>query len=432
MRLVGQELTGIVALSGAALLGGLVLGHEAAFVLAAVAYITWHALNIVRLVWWLRRGRFRAPLSWGLWEGIFDSLQAVQLRNRRRKRALLELLRQLRELAASIPDGIVLLDKRARIRWFNGAAERLLGLRWPRDSLAAMVDLVDQPVLGDQLTIGGDPRPVEMLSPINGAVMLRVEISEIRGTDQRLLVARDITKTYNVERSRREFAANVSHELRTPLTVFRGYLEVLEDFAAENSELERPIQLLAQQSDRMNELVEDLLDLSRLDYTDRPTTEQPVCVSDLLNAIIDEARGLEAAHGREIEVDLDPALWLTGDESALRAAFTNLIVNAFKHTPKGTRVRVGWASVDEGCAMRVSDEGVGIAAYHLPRLTERFYRVDPGRAREKGGTGLGLAIAKHVVERHGGELRIASTPGKGSVFACHFPVTAMTSAPKGV
>jgi len=429
LRRLGQEMFALGALVAAASVAGWLFGYEVWFLSAAAAvYLSWHVVNLARLKWWLIGGRFRAPVSYGLWEGIFDDLQAVQLRNRRRKRALLDLLRQLRELAANIPDGVVLLDKRTRIRWFNPAAERLLGLNWPRDSLVGMTEVVNHPVLEDHLNAGGDARPVETPSPVNGATMLSVEVSAIRGTDQRLLVARDITKTYNVERSRREFVANVSHELRTPLTVFRGYLEVLEELAEDIPELGRPVELLDQQSDRMHDLVEDLLRLSRLEFTDRPTSMEPVAVPDLIHTIVEEAKGLTEARDHDIRVDADPELWLAGDKSTLRTTFTNLIVNALKHTPAGTRITVEWAADEGGCVLRVSDDGPGIAAYHLPRLTERFYRVDPGRQRERGGTGLGLAIVKHAVERHGGSLKIASTPGKGSVFSCHFPVAATVLA----
>ncbi len=411
--------------SGAAM----VFGNELLFfAIAGAVYVTWHMVNIVRLRFWLDRGRFRTPLSLGLWEAIFDDLQAVQLRNRRRKRALLALVRQLRELAANIPDAVVLLDKRSQVRWFNPAAEHLLGLRWPRDSLRSLPDFLHHPILKDQLDAGGATRPVEAPSPINGAVMLLVEISAIGGTEQRLLVARDITKIYNLERSRREFVANVSHELRTPITVFRGYLEVLEDLVKGNPKLERPVTLLDEQSNRMHDLVEDLLGLSRLEFIDLPPAVEPVQVSQLLQTITDETQGLKEARDHQIEIDADPDLWLAADESILRATFSNLIVNALKHTPAGTQVRVKWGREDGDCVMRVSDNGPGIAAYHLPRLTERFYRVDSGRNREKGRTGLGLAIAKHAVERHGGALKIASTPGKGSDFTCQFPDSAVVSS----
>jgi len=429
LRRLGQEVLALGVLVAAALVAGWVLGHEVWFIsVAAATYLTWHAVNLARLKWWLIGGRFRAPVSYGLWEGIFDDLQAVQLRNRRRKRALLDMLRQLRELAANMPDGVVLLDKRTRIRWFNPAAERLLGLNWPRDSLVGMTEVVNHPVLEDHLNAGGDARPVETPSPVNGAIMLSVEVSAIRGTDQRLLAARDITKTYNVERSRREFVANVSHELRTPLTVFRGYLEVLEDLAIDFPDLGRPVELLDQQSDRMNDLVEDLLRLSRLEFTDRPPSMEPVAVPELLDAIVDEAKGLSESRGHEFEIDVEPDLWLSGDKSTLRTTFTNLIVNAVKHTPAGTRITIEWARQENGCVLRVRDDGPGIAAYHLPRLTERFYRVDPGRQRARGGTGLGLAIVKHAIERHGGELKIASEPGKGSEFTCHFPEVLVVAA----
>ncbi len=267
-----------------------------------------------------------------------------------------------------------------------------------------------------------------MPSPVNGAIILRMELSELTGTGQQLLIARDITRTHNLERLRKDFVANVSHELRTPLTVFRGYLETLANETGRHPHLSAPVAHLDQQAMRMQNLVEDLLDLSRVEFTERASHTTAVAVPDMIDAIVEQARRLEAFGTREIVARIDRQLWLLGNDAILRMVFANLIFNAVKHTAPGTRIQAEWQREDGEAVFRVRDDGRGIAADHLSRLTERFYRVDPGRSREIGGTGLGLAIVKHGLERHGADLLIASSHGTGSTFTCRFPASRVTVA----
>ena len=400
------------------------------FAALGIVYLGWHLLNIFRLVRWLDRPRRRTPVSYGIWERIFDDLQAIGLRSRKHKRALRDLIRQLRLVVGGIADAVVLLDDRARVRWFNPAAKRLLGFRARTASRRPIMELVTHPLFVDQANASPEFGPLDIPSPANGAVILRIRVSELAGTGQRLLIAREITKTYHLERARKDFVANVSHELRTPLTVFHGYLETMADDVDQLPDLAEPIGQLIQQSTRMQELVEDLLDLTRLESTDRVTQEAPVAVPALIRSIIDEARLLDGAEKHEIVEQVDAALQLVGNAAILRTAFSNLVFNAVKHTGAGTRVVVEWAREDDGAIFRVRDDGAGIAAHHLPRLTERFYRVNSSRSRAYGGTGLGLAIVKHALERHGADLQIDSAPGHGTIFTCHFSA-AQVSGPRG-
>lgn len=405
------------------LLLGLVVGRtEILLGTGLAAYVAWHLLNLVLLQRWISHGhRFRLPVSFGIWEAIFDGLQHRQLRNRRRRRSLARHLRGFRDAGDRLPDALVLLAGDNTVLWFNAAAGRHLALRWPQDSGRDVTDLILHPALQDALSGTGADRPLEMASPANGAWMLSVQISGPFGADgRRMLVARDITSSHLVEQVRRDFVANVSHELRTPITVFRGYLDVLRD-SAENSRWDVPLALMDEQSRRMQDLVDDLLLLSRLETTRRARPLDLVAVPEMLGAILEQAHALSGTKGHELALEADPAVFLSGDRDELHSAFSNLVFNAVRHTPPGTRIAVSWQGSSDHACLTVRDFGPGIAANHLPRLTERFYRVDGGRSRQDGGTGLGLAIVKHVLERHDAELRIASDPGRGSVFSCHFP-----------
>ena len=235
-----------------------------------------------------------------------------------------------------------------------------------------------------------------------------------------MLVARDITPFYRVERIRRDFVANVSHELRTPITVFRGYIDALRD-SAKASDWARPVDLMAEQTQRMQALVDDLLLLSRLELAGRSEPTDIVPVSEMLESIVEEARALSGPNRHELILTADPTVCVLAQKEELRSAFSNLVFNAVRHTPPGTRVEVCWDGGPDHASLTVRDFGEGIAAQHLPRLTERFYRVEMSRSRQGGGTGLGLAIVKHVLERCGAELRIDSALGRGSTFSCHFP-----------
>ncbi len=424
-----QELGLLAGIATAALLGERVFGHALLWSLAgALAYVGWHTANLARLLIWLGRPRMKTPVSVGLWEWIFDRMQAINLRNRRRKRDLFGIVRRLRLVIGGLADAVVLLDDRGRVRWVNPAAKRLLGLTRAQASKKTLPEALGQLPQLAQLDALRDQGTVDMPSPVNGAIILRMELSELAGTGQQLLIARDITKTHNLERLRKDFVANVSHELRTPLTVFRGYLETLADEAAQHPHLTGPVAHLDHQAVRMQSLVEDLLDLSRVEFTERASRTSAVAVPELIDTIIEQARRLDAFDNHEFVSRIDAALWLLGNDAILRMVFANLIFNAVKHSGPASRIEIDWQGDGDEALFRVHDNGHGIASEHLPRLTERFYRVDPGRSRARGGTGLGLAIVKHGLERHGADLLIASSHGKGSTFTCSFPATRVTKA----
>lgn len=243
-----------------------------------------------------------------------------------------------------------------------------------------------------------------------------------------MLVARDITPFHRVERIRRDFVANVSHELRTPLTVFRGYIGALQD-AEIAPDWERPIELMDQQSQRMQALVDDLLLLSHLELAEQSEPSDSVPVAEILEPIVEQARALSGPKRHDVILSADPTVNVLAQKEELRSAFSNLVFNAVRHTPAGTRVEVSWEGGPDHASLTVRDFGPGIAAEHLPRLTDRFYRVESSRSRRGGGTGLGLAIAKHALERCGGELRIDSALGRGSTFSCHFPGARVDNCP---
>jgi two-component system phosphate regulon sensor histidine kinase PhoR len=260
-----------------------------------------------------------------------------------------------------------------------------------------------------------------MPSPVNEDITLRVRVIPY-AKNRRLLVARDVTRIQRLERTRQDFVANVSHELRSPLTVVSGYLETLLDADDFDAELTGQLQSMRSQTDRMNRIVNDLMLLSRLESEEPQADREKVLLGPLIDSIVDHARELSAGNQHVIEVDVDVSLCIMGHEPELYSAFSNLVFNAIRYTPAGGRIMIRWQERNNELVFSVEDSGVGIAAHHIPRLTERFYRVDTGRSRATGGTGLGLAIVKHVLLRHEGRLEIDSEVGRGSTFACHFPV----------
>ena len=387
-----------------------------------IAYLGWHLYNFVLLQRWVIRGRrSRLPVSLGVWEGIFDGLQRRQLQERRRRRAAARSNSDIRATAMRLPDALAVLDQDNRVLWFNAAAEKLLALRRPRDLGQDITHLVPCPGLEDSLAGVGSWRPLEIASPANNGKMLSVQTTGSFGPSrQRMLVARDITPYHRLERARRDFVANVSHELRTPITVFRGYLDAIRDGDAAPG-WARPVAAMDEQAQRMHDLIDDLLTLSRLELAGRSEPTDIVRVAEMLESIVEEARTLSGGNRHQLFLTADPDIRVRGRKEELRSAFSNLVFNAVRHTPPGTRIEVSWASEQDYVVLTVRDFGQGIAARHLPRLTERFYRVDSSRSRESGGTGLGLAIVKQVLERCDADLTIASEPGRGSTFGCRFP-----------
>ena len=334
--------------------------------------------------------------------------------DRARARRLAAQLRDLRAAGCTLPDALALLDADDRLLWCNPASERLLGLRWPQDRHRNIKESFQDQALGAWLSTE-PPGTDDVVSPVNAEI--RLQLSLLPYADRhRLLLARDVSRVLRLEQVRRDFVANVSHELRTPLTVIHGYLEMLEpdDVPA----LAPVLHEMRAQSERMRQIVEDLLTLSHLE-AQHTLPKKRVAMRPLLDALHGEAQAL--SQGRHpIAVD-DAAAWdLVGAPKELHSAFSNLISNAVRYTPDAGTIRIAWRNTAAGAEFAVTDTGPGIPAQHLRRLTERFYRVSTSRSRASGGTGLGLSIVKHVLELHGARLRMESTLGEGSVFACVF------------
>lgn len=334
----------------------------------------------------------------------------------KRARRLARQLRALRDAAGALHDGLVLLDARGRILWSNRSAQRLLGLHRRADRGARLRERLDSAQVAAWLGSGGSEELAEVPAPNAPGVHLSLSLIPL-SNDQRLLLARDISALLHLEQVRRDFVANVSHELRTPLTVIHGYLELIEpeDVPA----LAPMLGELRAQSKRMGQIVEDLLTLSRLE-TQQRLSEEEVEIAPLLATL---AREAEALSQKRHTITLEDVAHcdLLGSPRDLHSAFSNLVSNAVRYTPEGGSIEIRWRRERDGAArFSVTDTGYGIPAQHIPRLTERFYRVSSSRSRETGGTGLGLSIVKHVLALHQARLEVASEPGKGSTFACVF------------
>jgi two-component system phosphate regulon sensor histidine kinase PhoR len=325
----------------------------------------------------------------------------------------------LRRSTAALPDGVIILSTQSDIVWFNRQAARLLGLKRPVDIGLRVDNLIRSPEFVHYLHGDDFATPLIIRPPVQADSYLALQLVPY-GAGQSLLLVRDVTRQMRLEAMRKDFVANASHELRTPLTVISGYLDTLADDPSIDEAWAGPIKDMRAQAQRMNAIIADLLELSRLESTDGEAPRDPVDVPSMLRRIHRDAlAGVDRP--RQILLDLESEAGLFGSMQELESAFTNLLVNGIKYTLSEGTVRIRWWTDEEGAYFSVIDNGIGIPAEHIPRLTERFYRVDAGRSRERGGSGLGLAIVKHALQRHGGWLDVTSTEGKGSAFTCHFP-----------
>jgi two-component system, OmpR family, phosphate regulon sensor histidine kinase PhoR len=390
--------------------------------LAAATALVWDFINLRRLEHWLRLTRkLDPPQSLGLWGEIFDGLHRMRMRGRERDKQRRGLVRNYRDSIKAMPDATVVLRADYRIDWCNQAARDMLGLQWPRDEGRRISNIFRHPEFVAFLAqYSRETRVLSLPSPVDGRLWLEVRLVPY-AKRRHLLLARDTTALRRLETMRSDFVANVSHELRTPLTVVYGVAETLQDEIGDHPELARSVHLLREQAERMKNLVDDLLLLSRLETGDAPRAGEWVDVPAMLGSVVEEARLLSGERHHQLELDVSPGLLLLGNERELRSAFANLVFNAVHYTPEGGQVHLRWFADAAGGHFQVRDTGIGIEAQHIDRLTERFYRVDNGRSKSRGGTGLGLAIVKHVLMRHGAHLKIDSEPGKGSTFTCSFP-----------
>jgi two-component system phosphate regulon sensor histidine kinase PhoR len=376
-------------------------------------------VNLHQFDHWLRnRNRRDPPDAGGLWGDLVSQVSRLHRRKQFHKKRLLSLFRELRRSTASMPDGVVALNSANEIVWFNRKAAELLGLKRKTDFGIQIAGLLRVPEFSRYLAKGDYSASLRVPPRVGDATTLEFQ-GVPYGEGQVFLLVRDVTRQSQLETMRKDFVANASHELRSPLTVISGYLETLALDDTLPDDLRGPIGEMRRQSERMTTIISDLLELSRLEATDEQVVGTPIDVVGLLTLLRKDLSARDAkAHAVELRIESPDGLM--GDQGLIHSAFWNLVDNAAKYTPSGGTITLRWWTDDDGGHFAVTDTGPGIAVEHLPRLTERFYRVDPGRARDKGGSGLGLAIVRHVLQKHGGELKIESVEGRGSTFSCHF------------
>lgn len=382
-----------------------------------------------RLARWLENpDEVEPPDATGTWGDIFYRLQKLQRRQKASRGRLTSALEQFEHAAMAVPDGMVILNGSEQIDWCNPASRRYLGLDCERDRGQFVRYLLRQAHFLEFLDAADYSRRLVCKSPVNREITLSLQLVPF-DESKKLLVARDITDLERVDEMRRDFIANVSHELRTPLTVVGGFVETLADAPGlPAADSRHYFDLMLDHTRRMQHLLDDLLTLSRLESADHLLYDEPVNVPEMADALKAEAESL--SRGRHsVRLEIDSAAWLAGNLQEIRSALGNLVSNAVRYTPEGGAITLAWRECDGEGVFSVTDTGEGIAAEHIPRLTERFYRVDRSRSRETGGTGLGLAIVKHVLTRHGARLDIQSTPGKGSTFSAVFPAQRVRPPP---
>lgn len=391
------------------------------FSIGITLYLFNHLFWVSKLVNWYKKPALSTiPQGSGAWEDVFAAIYHEQRRHNRSKSQLSSALDRFRHAASALPDGVVLLNDDNKIEWCNKPAELQLGLSLKHDLDQPIVYLLRNTDFLKYLEHHVDVDPIKLKSWVNPEATLEIQLVAF-GSNQKLLISRDISQVEKLENMRRDFIANVSHELRTPLTVVGGFLETLSDMEGAVPESTRNyFTMMQDQTNRMRLLIEDLLTLSQLESGTTAPDEAELDVNALLSMIMNEAKSL--SNGRHlITLDADPSLALIASSQELHSAFGNLVSNAIRYTHEGGSISLKWEVRNHEAVFSVTDTGLGIEQKHIDRLTERFYRVDRSRSRETGGTGLGLSIVKHILSRHQGRLEIQSEFGKGSTFSAVFP-----------
>lgn len=415
---------------GASLLAALALGAWLAWgdlaaltalALGLAAWLVFHLYHIGLLLRWLRHPSVqRVPDGMGSWHNVFMGLYRQARSQSQSKKKLTHVLERFINAGEAMPDGVVVLDEHDRIEWINPTAVEHFGLDRKRDVGRQLLNLVRQPTFHAYMSEQSFSQPLMLRITQPRELVLSIQLVPF-DISRKLLLSRDITQLERVQTVHRDFVANVSHELRTPLTVVGGFIETLSDMEhVDDATLRQFLPLMLEQSQRMQSLVEDLLTLSRLENSPKNAVQERVDMGQLLSTLQLEAEGLsKGRHRIVVEQGCRDGLW--GCEHELRSAFGNLVSNAVRYTPDGGTITLRWLLHDDRAVFAVQDTGIGIPREHIPRLTERFYRVDRGRSRGNGGTGLGLAIVKHVLARHQARLDVQSEPEQGSVFSALFP-----------
>ncbi len=397
--------------------------------------LLWTLINLVRLCNWLNRvntqkAMVEPPTSYGLWGELFDAIHTLTKKQRRANSKFAALIHRFQASSAALKEALVFTNGKGQIEWWNPAAEYILGLRNPEDLGQPITNLIRHPRFGQYFEEMAYGEPLLLPSPVSPEKRLLYSIT-LYGPKNRLLIVRDNTRLHLLEQMSKDFVANVSHELRTPLTVISGYVENLAD-AVEMFPgkplpmLPKALAQMQSQALRMTCIVEDLLTLSRLETADNQDP-MPVAITNLIQSIAQDAQLFSGERNHQIIIDCQTNTKVLGNEKELRSAISNLVFNAVKYTPDNGEIQLQWRVDSNNGYLKVKDNGVGIDPQHIPRLTERFYRIDKSRHAATGGTGLGLAIVKHILLRHDATLQIKSKPGEGSCFTCQFPHSRLVS-----
>lgn len=396
-----------------------------AWLLLFVSYAVFNFYQLLRLSKWLAKdhssNKSAPPEGFGLWGGIFDGIYRLQKQERRASAYLENIVNKAQESSAALEMAVIMIDRQNNLDWWNQASESLLGLRYPQDRRQPVTNLIRDPRFFEYFSGNAYDEPLKLSAPGDSGRVLEFQIA-LFGENERLMIARDITQLHRLELMRKDFVGNVSHELGTPITVIKGYLEAIMDNMHDlDDKWRKPIRQMHQQSSRMENIVKDLLLLSSLETKTRPRPQDSFSLLQLLSEIRNDTQQIFAKKSHDFRLECDENLQFLGERGELYSAISNLLTNAAKYTPDNGTIMVSATNSEAGLEIVIQDNGIGIESHHLPRLTERFYRVDVSRSSETGGTGLGLAIVKHIVGRHDGELSIDSEVGKGSRFTCLFP-----------
>lgn len=401
---------------------GFGIGHfwgciAAAFILFVVMQL--RALYLVND--WIANRPYEVPPNLnGIWGALLFNIYRSQRQERVVQAEMVGLIDRAQSSLVALAEAVVLTDELHQIEWWNPAAERLLGIQ-ELDRGRNILGILRQPAFVEYFNnMEQQPDGIKLKSSLHEDRYVQIKLTRF-GLESRLVVAYDVTRVHNLEQMRKDFVDNISHELRTPLTVLSGYLETFTDQEDFNPRWRRPFEQMQAQTKRMNALVNDLLLLSRLENDKQLAKNQIVDMPSLMNQLFDDAQAYNSEYSHILNLDIDSHCDLIGSDVELASAFGNLITNAIKYTPKGGVITIGWHDDQEHGYFTVEDNGIGIDPKHLPRLTERFYRVDSARSRQTGGTGLGLAIVKHVLMQHGAYLEVDSKPNQGSCFKAVFP-----------
>ncbi len=382
-------------------------------------------LQLHRLQKWLAKDhgsdKSAPPESFGVWGAIFDGIYRLQKQERRASAHLESLLNRAQESSAALEMGVIMIDRHNNLDWWNSASESLLGLKHPQDRGQSITNLIRDPKFAEYFNSENYDEPLKMAAPGDSSQVLEYEIA-LFGKHERLMIVRDITQLHRLELMRKDFVGNVSHELGTPITVIKGYLEAIIDNMQDlDGKWQKPIQQMHQQSARMENIVRDLLLLSSLETKIRPKPQDAFSLVSLLSEISNDTLQIYKKKSHNLTLDCPEDVEILGDRGELYSALSNLVVNAAKYTPADGKISISVKNDADSLSIEVADDGIGIDSQHIPRLTERFYRVDVSRSSETGGTGLGLAIVKHILARHDADLVIESEVGAGSRFICRFP-----------